>query len=236
MSDSKSKTPTPRDRQLARQNGRVALSSDLAIGIGLIGSVTIVYWNSGRILQAAKNALATHLSTATVDVNRATELSSDVYQLIRIVAECGVSILAFVIVTWMIQTGAMFAVARITPDLSRASPVTGLTRLFSMTNVTQACFNLLKIIALTATLAFFLRSNYETIAATGHAHIDEIALRTGSVFYELLIVCLGLMIVLGAFDYVVKRNRFETSLTRADDSRPNIRPIVNDPSASRKQS
>ncbi|MCA9215302.1 MAG: EscU/YscU/HrcU family type III secretion system export apparatus switch protein [Planctomycetales bacterium] len=236
MADSNSKTPTPRDRQAARQQGRVALSSDLATSVSLIGSVVIVYWNGPRLVDAAKNLLASHLSSARVDAAETlTEFSSDAYHLLQVTGECALLILTFVLVAWMIQTGALFAVARVVPDYSRINPVAGWTRLLSMENSLQACFNLLKIAILGAAFWLFMRSNCDTIASVGHASTDVLHAAAGSVLYHLLLVSAGALIVWGVIDYALKRNRFETSLVSNDEPRRDIRPITNDPSSTRRR-
>ncbi|MFC1759164.1 EscU/YscU/HrcU family type III secretion system export apparatus switch protein [Planctomycetota bacterium] len=234
MSDSNNaKPPTPKARQLARQQGRVALSGDLATAISLIGSVIIVYLYSGRILESAALMLSSQLSTAHVAAREmGTESAASITRLFQVLAECILAVLVFVIVAWSVQTGFLFAVRRVFPDINRINPLHGAQRMFSASNLTQAILNLLKIAIIAGASYAFFRSNVDSIAGISQLQLSQLAKHSGSILYELMLICVGALVLIGIVDYAVKRNQFEASLSSTnDDSRTTVRSVKNDPSS-----
>lgn len=240
MSDSSnnSKTPSPRARQIARQQGRIAISGDLATAISMIGSVVIMFLFSSRIVLAATNMMSSLLGSVSV---RPTELGNDsiahVATLANDVGQCLLAILAFVVTTWLIQTGALFAISRVSPDLSRVSPSTGFSRLFSLSNLIGATLNLVKIAIVGVASYLFFRTNYESLVGVSQAPITALSNDAGTILYHLVLVCAGSLVAIGVVDFAIKRYRFEASLSDVDDdSRSTIRSIRNDPSSSKRAS
>ena len=231
MADSSnSKPPTPKARQLARQQGRVALSGDLATAVSLIGSVIIVYVYSERIFESAAEMLRLQLSSSHVVVDTlAAESASSIANLARTLCECVLAIFAFIVVAWSVQTGFLFAIGRATPDLNRINPVQGAQRVFSGSNLVQAFLNLLKISIIGAASYAFFRSNVDNIAAISQLRVNAMAGQSGKVLYELTLICVGALVTIGVVDFAFKRNQFEASLSsQDDDSRTVIRSVKND--------
>ncbi len=231
MSDSSnSKPPTPKARQLARQQGRVALSGDLATAVSLIGSVIIVYLYGDRILESAAEMLRSQLSSSHVVVDKlGTESAASIANLVRTLGECMLAIFAFIMVAWSVQTGFLFAISRVTPDLNRINPFQGAQRLFAGSNLTQAVLNLLKISIIGVASYAFFRSNVDDIAAISQLRIQAMASQSGNVLYELMLICVGALVMIGVVDFAFKRNQFEASLSsQDDDSRTVIRSVKND--------
>lgn len=234
MSESNSsKPPSPKARQLARQQGRIALSGDLATAVSLIGSVIIVYLYSARIFDAATQMLSSQLASTHVTLGDiGSEATASTAQLLRVVGECVLAVFAFVLAAWSVQTGLLFASIRIIPDVNRVNPITGAQRLFSPSNLTQAFSNLLKIAIVGGASYGFFRSNFESIGSISQLHAAQIASRSGVILYELTLISVGALILIGIVDYAVKRNQFEASLSSTnDDSRSAIRSVRNDPSS-----
>ena len=212
------------------------LSADLATAVSLVGSVVIVYLYSSKIFDASIQMLRgqlgrTHLTLDSVG----SEISGNSAQLFRLVGECTVAVLAFVLAAWAIQTGLIFSLNRIVPDPSRMNPVNGLQRIFSVSNLLQAFLTLLKISIVSVASIVFFRANAESIAGVGLKHASLLASESGLILYHLVLTCTGTLILFGIVDYVAKRNQFEASLRSMDEEpRTAIRSVTNNPSAAAK--
>ena len=135
-----------------------------------------------------------------------------------------VAVLAFVVVAWSVQTGFLFAVSRILPDTNRVNPLRGAQRIFSATNLTAAFLNLLKIAIIGGASYAFFRSNVAAIAAVSQLPVARMASHSGVILYELMLMCVGSLVLIGIVDFAVKRSQFEASLSsNEDDSRATIR-------------
>jgi flagellar biosynthesis protein FlhB len=236
-SSNSSKTPSAKARQAARQEGRIALSGDLATAISLIGSFVIAYLFSPKIFQAATDMMRLHLGSTSMRVGEfADDAIAPTLNLVSVVGQCLLAITVFVAIAWVVQTGALFATSRITPDVSRINPAIGLLRLFSIANVVTALLNLLKIAIVGGASYLYVRANFETLVIVGQAPVTTLAHEAGTLLYHLALACTGSLIAIGVVDYAIKRARYEASLSVIDDdSGSSVRSISNDPSSSRRR-
>lgn len=239
MADSadNSKAPSPKARQAARQQGHIAISSDLATGISLVSSLVVIYLYSPKIFQAATKMLQSQLGSVSIQtIGIADDAVSTTLDLVSVVGQCVIAVAVLVAAVWLVQTGALFAIQRIIPDIARVSPAAGLQKLFSVANLITATLNLLKLAIVAGASYFYFRSNLETFAAISQSSLTTIARDAGTLLYHLALLCTGSLIAVGVVDYTAKRVRYEAGLSEQDDdARSSIRSIRNDPSTSQRR-
>jgi len=122
----KTEDPTPRRLAKAREKGDVAVSAVTSQSLGFVVALLVV-----PAAVTATTARATRLLTAALS-GRAT-FSADVLveEVALLVLPLLVAVAAASALATVVQTGALFAPARLSPDPTKLDPVAGLRSLFS---------------------------------------------------------------------------------------------------------
>jgi flagellar biosynthesis protein FlhB len=154
----KTEDPTPRRLAKAREKGDVAVSAVTSQSLGFLVAVIVV-----PAAVTATAARATELLRAALsgDASRAT-LDAAVKDIVFLVTPVLVAVAATAALATIVQTGALFAPARMAPNLARLDPIAGLRSLVSPTRWWSVARALVAAIAV-AWLAF---------RALGHHTVD----------------------------------------------------------------
>jgi flagellar biosynthesis protein FlhB len=127
----KTEDPTPRRLAKAREKGDVAVSAVTSQSLGFLVAVLIV-----PPAVAATAARATELVRAALSGQGAVAASDAVVKdVVLLVAPVIAAVAATSALATIVQTGALFAPARLTPDLGKLDPVAGLRSLVSGTRL-----------------------------------------------------------------------------------------------------
>ena len=126
MSD-KTEDPTPRRLQKAREKGDVAVSAVTSQALGFLVAVIVV---PGAVTATASRAIELLLAALA---NGATEISTDalVKEVMTLVTPVLAAVAATSAISTIVQTGGLFAPARMSPDLGKLDPIAGLRSLVS---------------------------------------------------------------------------------------------------------
>src|SRR5262249_22012108 len=134
--ESRTEAPTPRRREEARQQGRVAFSPELVGGLILLGGVVLLYVQArslgGGLLDAVRTDLP-RLPHETFGAREAAQLLAGQFQ--RWLGLIGGFLVPLVVTSVganLLQVGFHLTPERMEPNFDRLSPVNGLQRLFSM--------------------------------------------------------------------------------------------------------
>jgi flagellar biosynthesis protein FlhB len=123
----KTEDPTPRRLQKAREKGDVAASAVTSQALGFLVAVLVV-----PSAVAATAARATELLRAGLEGgSRQVSAEGLVKDLVTLVAPLLAAVAATAALSTVVQTGALFAPARLSPDLGKLNPISGLRSLVS---------------------------------------------------------------------------------------------------------
>jgi flagellar biosynthesis protein FlhB len=127
----KTEDPTPRRLAKAREKGDVAVSAVTSQSIGFLVAVLVV-----PAAVAATAARASELLRAALTGNAAgPPIEAAVKDVAILVAPVLVAVAATSALATVVQTGALFAPARLAPDLTKLDPIAGLRSLVSGTRL-----------------------------------------------------------------------------------------------------
>lgn len=155
-SDDRSQAPTGKRLQKAREEGNVAQSREtqmlLILGAFLtVFTMTTTY--SGSTFLRHMRGLMEHFDTVSTDGG---SLSLVIQQAVRegilLVAPLVLVCVTVVIASSMLQTGFLFRPQALIPDIGRLSPLSGIKRVFSVTNVIEMLKSLVKFVVFGAVL------------------------------------------------------------------------------------
>ncbi|NVN09863.1 EscU/YscU/HrcU family type III secretion system export apparatus switch protein [Nguyenibacter vanlangensis] len=146
----RSQAPTEKRLQTAREDGNVAQSRELQMLV-VLGAFLIVFTmttaTAGRAFLGHMHGLMEHFDTISPDmpsVYTATLLAGREGALLA--APLALASLVVVVACSMLQTGFLFRPQALVPDITRLSPIRGLTRLFSVTNLVELLKSLVKFV------------------------------------------------------------------------------------------
>ncbi len=214
--ESRTEAPTPRRREEARQQGRVAVSPELVGGLILLGGVVLLSMQArslgGGLLEATRTDLR-RLPQGEFGVREAAQLLAGQYQrwlgligsflVCLVVASVGVNLL---------QVGFHLTPERMEPDFGRLSPANGLQRLFSMAAVVRGFFALIKVAALAVLAYVVLRGRASLLASLSRGDVGYAAAQGWALMMRLCLAVAGVLFLLGIVDFIYQKVRFERSL------------------------
>ena len=126
MSD-KTEAPTPRKIAKAREKGDVAVSAVTSQALGFIVAVGVV----PTTVMATASQVSELLRAALVPGAHPRPADTVVRTIVILVAPLLAAVAATTALSTVVQTGGLFAPARVSPDLSKLDPIAGLRSLVS---------------------------------------------------------------------------------------------------------
>jgi flagellar biosynthesis protein FlhB len=126
----KTEDPTPRRLAKAREKGDVAVSAVTSQSLGFLVAVLIV-----PAAVAATAARATELLRAALSGNASPTFDALAKDVVLLVAPVLAAVAASSALATIVQTGALFAPARLAPNLTKLDPIAGLRSLVSGTRL-----------------------------------------------------------------------------------------------------
>lgn len=228
---------TPRRRQEAREQGRIARSNDLTAAVGLLLSLVLLRSFGQGIFDGLLDLVA---RIGHADNTSAEDLAP------WVLAFCGATLrmtLPFLILLMVLtavgaglQTGMLVTWKRLQPDLSKLSPMKGLHRIFSGESLTMLGLALLKL-AVVGTVACTTITGQMDRLLTAGALTPRGVLFAGIEVVDLLALRLGvILLIIGLLDYFYQRWKLERSLKMTkQEVRDEMKRMDGDPLIKRRQ-
>ncbi|MBI4643913.1 MAG: flagellar biosynthesis protein FlhB [Deltaproteobacteria bacterium] len=230
----KTEEPTPKRRDEARKEGRVAKSRDLSGALVLLtGLLSLVIWGPmlGRKIMEMLKVYLGHIRPGLVGPNQVAPLfMSFGLTLAGLLTPIFVSISAVAILGTYAQVGKIFSTATISPDLSRLQFLQGFKRFFSLNTFVELLKSIAKI-ALIGLVAFYsVKRELPALLPLLDQEVGQVVLHlTGTGFRVSARIILALL-ALGAFDYLYQRYQFEKNLKMTkQEVKDEMRQVEGDP-------
>jgi flagellar biosynthesis protein FlhB len=237
----KSQDPTPHRRQQVRDEGRVAHSQDLSSAGLLLGSLVILMFTGGALLNYLGEVLVGYLSgepwLSSVKSGAPTGADWAVGQWTAVVpglAKVLLPVLGLIMLLAValnvLQMGVWFLPRKLLPDFSRVNPLAGLGRMFSGGSAVRLAFGLFKIAVVVATAWLSLYGQRHSIMALSGLDLPQLA--TG-VWEICLWTCVKIgiaLLALAILDYGYQRWKHEQDLKMTpQEVREEMRNLQGDP-------
>jgi flagellar biosynthetic protein FlhB len=212
----RTEAPTPRRRFEAREKGQVARSADLTSALLLLGGLVCMKLFGPRIIVGLTDFMAAQLSMKDAAAAARFDLPVAAAAVgATVLAAAGPIMLGLVIVAALsnlMQVGFLITSQPLSPNLSRLSPISGFSKLFSGRTGVQFVMNLLKL----AVVSFFVYrvgkdQNGRVLLAMEVGGWDQLAL-VAAVLYDMGLKIAIVLVVLALLDYAYQRRRFEKDL------------------------
>ncbi len=229
--------PTPRRRQEARKDGRVARSQDLTAGIGLAGGIVLLGMMGkgmlGHMLGMINEIGGEPITSAgdlAVPVSRiawhALMLLGPFIAVLMIITAAGVTM----------QFGVLLTAKKLRPDLNNLSPLRGAKQMFSGQAAMRLGMGILKLAIVAAVAYYTIRADLADVLGTGGLHAWGILFAAGDTLYKLALRLALVLLLLGLADYAYQRWNLERSLKMTkQEVRDELKKMDGDPHIKRRQ-
>ncbi len=212
----KTEPATPRKRQEARKDGKVAKSQELSSVIILLFSIGAMYFvmpgSVERISDFAKWLIANASEHAVTHANFLLYFKQAMITFVMAVGPIVLVLSVVGIVANVLQVGILFSAKPLEPKYDKIDPIKGAAKLFSV----QALFNLVKDIVKIALI--FVVGYYAIVSEIKHSSMIS-ALDAphmlgfiGAAMFRVAIKCSLVLIVLAAIDYGFQKYQYEKDL------------------------
>ncbi|MEO8450422.1 MAG: EscU/YscU/HrcU family type III secretion system export apparatus switch protein [Gemmatimonadota bacterium] len=216
-SGSRTEEPTAKRRQQARDEGRIARSSEFSAATMLLLGTVLLGTAGGRTIGTALTRLfRTAPAWLVMDQpgmgGAVSLIRSLLIKMFVSALPFGVGLALVAIAVGLVQSRGAASAKPLAPDWSRVNPATGLKRLFGGESLINLVKSLVKMAVLGTVTYMVLRAAWPTFVALGDSPVGEI----GKVLRNTMIklgTTVGLAFMgIGALDYLVQNYRHEQTL------------------------
>ncbi len=170
--DSKTEDPTDRKLSRAREEGSLAVSQEVKVWAGLLGTLVVIAFLAPSVMRnmsVALTPLLEHPHTVAMDVYALRDMLTALLLNVGILLIAPFSVLLVLgVVSGVAQTGFLVTAAKLKPDLKKISPLAGAKRMFSIKALVEFLKGIAKI-SVAAVVAFMViwpeRRNFELLAS-----------------------------------------------------------------------
>jgi flagellar biosynthetic protein FlhB len=225
---------TPHRRQEAREKGQLAFSQDLGSAALLVLGTFLLMMMGGALMQTCAHLMRQQLG----DVAQLhTSQETMVHELLRMAAALAVVLLPILglmmfggVLTSVLQVGILWLPDRLTPDISRINPATGLKRIFSLSGTARLGFGLVKVLVVSGVVITVIWLKWdEVMRSTGFDTPQFARFLVGISLSTVLWTGLALLI-LAVFDYGLQRWKYEQDLRMThQEIREEMKNVQGDP-------
>jgi len=225
---------TPHRRRQARQEGQVAKSQDLVSAVTLVGAAAALLVLGGALVAFLGELTESQLGQVTSLSTDAEQVASQsrvlLWELARTVLPIIALIAALGVVANLVQTGLLFVPGKAKPDWSRVSPLKGLKRLFSISNVMRLGFGIFKVAIIAVVALLSLWGRRQELANLGALEVGQIAVfLTEITLWTVLKIGIALL-VLAILDFAFQRWKHSRDLRMTDqEMREEMKTTQGDP-------
>ncbi|MEC7500178.1 MAG: EscU/YscU/HrcU family type III secretion system export apparatus switch protein [Planctomycetota bacterium] len=216
-SDASSLHPaTPRKRQRARAEGRVAKSADLTSAMVLLGGLATLilfgerWWNAAiTIMQnRLENPVWSHLSIEAIQA-----MTNDALSLIVLILIPATGFLiGLPLMVHLLQTRFLLHISGVMPDFSRLGMTGWIHRTWAQEGAARLVFGLSKLLLLIAIAIWFCAKRGSDLVSLARLPIPELAPSLGGLLLQVTLEFTAVLLALATFDFFYQRRRYENQL------------------------
>jgi flagellar biosynthetic protein FlhB len=231
---SKTFAPTPRRRDEARRQGRVALSLDLTNSVQLLAGIVVLWFGAGAIAAGLLDTMQVDLASIHLCDGSSSAVSVRfVWVILRALALLGF-LLGVLLVTGLgistLQVGVTLAPELLSPRWDRLSLSNGWERAFSRAAAMRGLMSLLKVIVIAVVVLWVLRGKIGQVRILGEGNLSTALAYAWILAIRLALAVAASLVVIGCADYLYQRWRLEQSLMMtAQEMKEQLREDEGDP-------
>ena len=216
-------TANAKPTRAARAN--IVLSRDAVMAVGLLGSLGTLYWMAPIMLERLRWTLQTWLTKSMEDTAHRSLNLDHVHVLLRQIGldvfvtlgpvVGGIAVLG--VGANLMQTGFLWKREGLDWDISRISPMSGFSRLFSIRTFSEMVKTWLKIVAIGVTGYWAIKDDLLQFSPLTQFGIEMLLPTVGWATFKAALMMGGASLIIGAIDYGYQRFEWERGLRMSRD-------------------
>lgn len=214
MSDEKTEEPTQKKIDEAREKGQVGQSPDfnkLLIAAAVLQVLlSMVDYGVTQLKSTINHALTFVNLPFHLAIKEVTKQSSEVL-IILIGITLAPAVLMRLAGTWS-QFGLLLAPKAIMPDLNKLNPVNAAKQMFSKQKLTDLLLNVLKAVIIVLALILVVKPALGLLFLIPQTDLQQMVLVTNALLTELTHKTLGMLLVIAAADFFLKKHFHKKNL------------------------
>lgn len=212
----KTEEPTPKRKEEAREEGKVAKSQELGQAFTLLGSFLILYILFQGMMGSLTDKITRQLSLTGVPAltpAHVYELLMDmIYFIVGLVGPVMLAAAAVGALINFIQVGPLFTVKSMQPKLDNLNPVSGLKNIFSLKTLMELLKSLFKVSAIALIAYKYISDFLPTLVTMPDQGLRPSLVLLGGLIARIGIAVIIFLVVLGVADYLYQRWEHKKSL------------------------
>lgn len=212
----KTEDPTPRRLEEARKRGQVIYSREVSSWAMLFVATILVVMAGPGIMADLRDALKLYISQAHAlpveGPGLRTILTQVFLKIIGIVIIPFIALMAAGVLSGLLQTGPLFTVDPLKPDIGKISPLRGWQRLFSMKSIMEFVKGILKLCVVSAAGLFVLLPYFDGLEHFVGQDINAALFDLRTLFLKMMVAVLVVMFLIAVMDYMYQRHDFMSKM------------------------
>lgn len=210
--ENKSEKPTPRRRQKAREQGRVARSPDVGAALAVAATVMLLVAGGKPGVAAWRGVLRWSLAAGEQDVRPLSGFFAANEVALRWIYPALLASFVLCAAVSLAQGGLVFAPSLLKPSLERINPLAKMKRLLSPASLTALGKSLLPTFAMVYLAVGILRRDWTLFCGSSELGLRSFASLMVSRLFELGWKCALVLVIWSAIEFLTVRYRFENDL------------------------
>ncbi len=212
--DDSQKTEQPTQRRLdeAHKRGQVVYSREVANWMMLFAATLLVLMAGPGIMLDFKNVLKTFIAEPHIyatDPNGLMKIGKQLFfAMVSNLALPFLVLMAVAILSGMLQTGPLFTVDPLKPDLKKLSIFAGIKRLFSARSIAEFVKGIFKLVVVSSAIYMVLSPYFDTVEHFVGQDIAAAMQDLSTLFMKMMAAALVVLFVLAVADYMYQRHEF----------------------------
>lgn len=207
---------TPRRREKAREEGKVAKSPEVnaaaLLSFGFLSLFMLGPQIANRIQEMMRYTVANAPAIATADASMAKVFGDFALKFFGIVGPTFIVLTVVAIAANVAQVGFRITPKSIEPKFEKISPLSGFKRLFGLTSLVSLFRDTLKLLIVGIVAYKAIESEFDSFFLLPDMSVMDIATTMGRTAVILGLKVGAIMIVIAILDYLYKRYDFEKSI------------------------
>lgn len=207
---------TPRRREKAREEGKVAKSPEVnaaaLLSLGFLSLFMLGPQMAERIQMMMRDTMTHASAIARADASMVTIFSDYAFTFFGIVGPTFVVLTVIAVAANVAQVGFRITPKSIEPNFTKVSPISGFKRLFGLTALVSLFRDSFKLLVVGIVAYKAIESEFDSFFMLPDMSVMDIAMTMGKTAVILGLKVGAIMIVIAILDYLYKRYDFEKSI------------------------
>lgn len=232
---------TPRRLREAREEGRIARSSDLTAAIALLMGTLVIWAMAGTLFR--EGSLLVHRMIDLESLGNPLDPDSAWQVLMHLASGAGWLLLPILLVmliavagAQMLQFGWLFTLKPLEPRLDRLDPLKGAQRIFGLSGLVRVSLDSSKIIIVLAVAVLTVWQYGPRVLTLPYLGMHEVMNTVGGLLLDLSLRIGGVLLLLGLFDLLYQRWKYgqDMKMTR-QQVKDDMKDAEGDPGSKRRR-